>query len=100
MQSINMRDLCDTFEQFNVNFDGFILPLYAEAHIFILETWEKLGICYRIMLVLLLFMTLISCKIATIHFHVPQSITWSTMKYSLSLMISLSTNTELKPYQM
>ena len=33
--------------------------LYVEAHIFILETLEKLGICYRIMLVLLLFMHLL-----------------------------------------
>ena len=36
-----------------------ILLLYVEAHIFILETLEKLGICYRIMLVLLLFMHLL-----------------------------------------
>ena len=33
-----------------------ILLVYVEAHIFILETLEKLGICYCIMLVLLLFM--------------------------------------------
>ena len=33
--------------------------LYLEAHVFILETWENLGICYRIMLVLLLFMYLL-----------------------------------------
>ena len=36
-----------------------ILLLYVEAHIFILETLEKLGIYYRIMLVLLLFMHLL-----------------------------------------
>ena len=36
-----------------------ILLLYVEAHIFILETLEKLGIDYRIMLVLLLFMHLL-----------------------------------------
>ena len=36
-----------------------ILLLYVETHIFILETFENLGICYRIMLVLLLFMLLL-----------------------------------------
>ena len=36
-----------------------ILLLYVEAHIFILETLEKLEICYSIMLVLLLFMHLL-----------------------------------------
>ena len=36
-----------------------ILLLYVEAHIFILETLEKLGIYYRVMLVLLLFMHLL-----------------------------------------
>ena len=36
-----------------------ILLLYVEALIFILETLEKLGIYYRIMLVLLLFMHLL-----------------------------------------
>ena len=36
-----------------------ILLLYVEAHMFILETLEKLGIYYRIMLVLLLFMHLL-----------------------------------------
>ena len=35
------------------------LLLYVEALIFILETLEKLGIYYRIMLVLLLFMHLL-----------------------------------------
>ena len=36
-----------------------ILLLYVEAHIFILETSEKLGMYDRIMLVLLLFMHLL-----------------------------------------
>ena len=36
-----------------------ILLLYVDAHVFILETLEKLGIYYRIMLVLLLFMHLL-----------------------------------------
>ena len=36
-----------------------ILLLYVEAHIFILETLTKLGIYYRMMLVLLLFMHLL-----------------------------------------
>ena len=36
-----------------------ILLLHVEAHIFILETLGKLGIRYRIMLVLLLFMHLL-----------------------------------------
>ena len=36
-----------------------IVLLYVEAHIFILETLEKLGIYYRIMLVLLLLMHLL-----------------------------------------
>ena len=46
-QSLKVRDL------------GVILLLYVEAHIFIIETMEKLGICYRIMLVRLLFMHLL-----------------------------------------
>ena len=37
----------------------FILLLYEKPHIFILEILEKLGIYYRIMLVLLLFMHLL-----------------------------------------
>ena len=36
-----------------------ILLLYVESHILILETLEKLGIYYRIMLVQLLFMHLL-----------------------------------------
>ena len=36
-----------------------ILLLYVEAHISILERLDKLGIYYRIMLVLLLFMRLL-----------------------------------------
>ena len=36
-----------------------ILLLYVEAHIFILETLEKLGIYHRIMLVLILIMHLL-----------------------------------------
>ena len=35
------------------------LLLYVEAHTFILETFEKFGIYYRIMLVLLLLMHLL-----------------------------------------
>ena len=52
-----MKDLGVTFDQF-LNFDDNITALYR-AHIFILETLEKLGIYYRIMLVLLLFMHLL-----------------------------------------
>ena len=50
-QSLKVRDLGVTFDQY-LNFD-------VEAHIFILETLEKLGIYYHIMLVLLLFMHLL-----------------------------------------
>ena len=38
-----------------------ILLLYVEAHIFILETFEKLGSCYSMMIVLLLTMHLLVC---------------------------------------
>ena len=57
-QSLKVRDLGVTL---GVNFSNLliILLLYVEAHIFILETLEKLGIYYRIMLVLLLFMHLL-----------------------------------------
>ena len=48
-QSLKVRDLGVTFNQF--------LNLFL--HIFILETLEKLGIYYRIVLVLLLFMHLL-----------------------------------------
>ena len=54
--SLKVRDLGVTFDQF---LNLIILLLYVEAHIFILETLEKLGIYYRIMLVLLLFMHLL-----------------------------------------
>ena len=59
-QSLKLRDLCVTFDQF-LKFDDHItaICLYVEAHIFILETLEKLEIYYRIMLVLLLFMHLL-----------------------------------------
>ena len=50
-QSSKVRDLGVIFDQF------LILLLYVEVHFFILET--KLGICYRMMLVLLLFMHLL-----------------------------------------
>ena len=56
-QSLKVRDLGVTFDQFSTLM--IILLLYVEAHIFILETLEKLGIYYRIMLVLLLFMHLL-----------------------------------------
>ena len=56
-QSLKVRDLGVTFDQF-LNFDDHITSIYVEAHIFILETWGKFGIYYRIMLVLLLFMQL------------------------------------------
>ena len=56
-----MRDLGVTFDQF-LNFDV-ILLLYVEAYIFILETLDQFGMYYRIMLVLLLFMALISCRL-------------------------------------
>ena len=57
MQSLKVGDLGVTFDQF-LNL-MIILLLYVEAHILILETLEKLGIYYRIMLVLLLFMHLL-----------------------------------------
>ena len=40
-----------------------ILLLYVEAHIFILETLEKLEIYYRIMLVLTIIHALICCRL-------------------------------------
>ena len=52
-KSLKVRDLGVTFDPF------IILLLYVEAHIFILETLEKLGIYYCIMLVLILFMHLL-----------------------------------------
>ena len=54
-QSLKVRDLGVTFDQF-LNFDYHIT---VEAHIFILETLEKLGIYYCIMLVLILYMHLL-----------------------------------------
>ena len=56
-QSLKVIDLGVTFDQF-LNFDDHTV-LHVEAHIFIFETLEKLGIYYRIMLVLLLFMHLL-----------------------------------------
>ena len=56
-QSLKVRDLGVTFDHFSTLM--IILLLYVEAHIFILETLEKLRIYYRIMLVLLLFMHLL-----------------------------------------
>ena len=56
-QSLKVRDLGVRFDQFLTLM--IILLLYVEAHIFILETLEKLVIYYRIMLVLLLFMHLL-----------------------------------------
>ena len=58
-QSLTVRDLGVTFDQFLNSTLMIILLLYVEAHIFILETLEKLGIYYRIMLVLQLFMHLL-----------------------------------------
>ena len=57
-QSSKVRDLGVTFDQ-NFSTLMIILLLYVEALIFISETLEKLGIYYRIMLVLLLFMHLL-----------------------------------------
>ena len=56
-QSSKVRDLGVTFDKFSTLM--IILLLYVEALIFISETLEKLGIYYRIMLVLLLFMHLL-----------------------------------------
>ena len=56
-QSLKVRDLGVTFDQFSTLM--IILLLYVEAHIFILETFEKFGIYYHIMIVLLLFMHLL-----------------------------------------
>ena len=58
-QSLKVRDLGVTFDQFFILIFMIILQLYVDAHIFILETLEKLGIYHRIMLVLLLFMHLL-----------------------------------------
>ena len=55
-QSLKVRDLAVTFDQF-LNFDDHITAICRS--IFILETFEKLGIYYRLMLVLLLFMPLL-----------------------------------------
>ena len=55
-QSLKVRDLGVTFDNFSTLM--IILLLYVEAHIFILEIFEKLGIYNRIMLVLLSFMHL------------------------------------------
>ena len=46
-QSLKVRDLGVIFDQFLTFM--IMLRLYADAHIFIIETLEKLGICYRIM---------------------------------------------------
>ena len=43
----------------NLSTSMIALLLYVEAHIFILETLDKLGIYYRIMLILLLFIHLL-----------------------------------------
>ena len=56
-QSLKVRDLGVTLTNFSPLM--IILLLYVEAHIFVLETLEKLGIYYRIMLVPLLFMHLL-----------------------------------------
>ena len=56
-QSLKVRDLGVTFDQF-LNFDDHITAICRSTY-FILETLEKLGIYYRIMLVLLLFMHLL-----------------------------------------
>ena len=56
-QSLKVRDLGVTFDQF-LNFDDQISAT-CRTHTFILGTLEKLGIYYRIMLVLLLFMHLL-----------------------------------------
>ena len=55
-----------------------ILLLYVKAHIFILETLEKLGICYRILLVLLLFMHLLDVDYNIV---VPYCITFLRRKW-------------------
>ena len=57
-QSLKVRDLGVIFETYFSTL-MIILLLYVETHILILETLEKLGICYRIMLVVLLFMHLL-----------------------------------------
>ena len=46
---------------YSINFSTFviILLLYVVVHIFILLIFEKLGICYRILIALLLFVHLI-----------------------------------------
>ena len=54
-----------------------ILLLYVEAHIFILESLDKLGIYYRIMHVLLLFMHLLVVDYIIV---IPYCITFLIMK--------------------
>ena len=56
-QSLKVRDLGFTFDQF-LNLDDHITSICRRTY-FILETLEKLGIYYRMMLVLLLFMHLL-----------------------------------------
>ena len=55
--SLKVRDLGVSFDQF-LNFADHITAICRSTY-FILETLEKLGIYYRIMLVLLLFMHLL-----------------------------------------
>ena len=52
-----VRDLGVRLVQFPNFYDNFMV--YVEAHISILETLEKLGICYRIILVVLLLVRLL-----------------------------------------
>ena len=56
-QSSKVRDLGAIFDHLIILM--IILLLYVEAHLFILETWAKFGICYRMMHALLLFMHLL-----------------------------------------
>ena len=57
-QSLKVRDLGVIFDQF-LNFDDHITAICRSTYFLIRETVEKIGICYRIMLVLLIFMHLL-----------------------------------------
>ena len=56
-----------------------LLLLYLEAHIFMIETLEKLGICYPIMIVLLLFIHLLVVEYISV---IPCCITFPKKKVS------------------
>ena len=58
MQSLKVRDLGVTFDQF-LNFDDHITAICRSTYFHIRNIGKNIGIYYRIMLVLLLFMHLL-----------------------------------------